>query len=717
MMYRLAGGFHLWLLFACALCFAVCASVFAQDCNNNGVPDAQDVDPLDPDGNGEVSVDCNGEGTPDECEPPLEVAKLTASDGAAFDWFAHSVSLDGNTLLIGSRQDNVAGSGSGSAYVFRLVAGVWSQETRLAPSDGASADFFGHSVALSGPVAVIGANFDDDGAASSGSAYVFRDNGGSWQQVAKLHASDSAFSDQFGSSVAVSGQTAVVGAPRNDDPTAGADSGSAYVFREIGGVWQEIAVLTASDAAFGDEFGGSVSISGDTIMVGAAYDDDLGPNSGSVYVFREIGGMWQEMTKLTMSGAPISSAFGVRVQVFGDTAIVGGGSYGIASLFRETAGDWALLTHLQVRDETIPDFFGWSVSYSSGTAIVGARGADDVGNDSGAAYVFREVGGAWRQVAKLRASDAQSGDSFGYTTSCSGDFVAIGATFDDDLGGESGSAYVFRLLGRDCDQNGVPDACDVAMGDCNGNSLPDACDIVANDCNANGIPDDCDIANCAPGDLSCADCNGNGRPDSCDLIDNDCNGNGRPDDCDIANCPLGDTSCTDCDVNGIPDGCEIAGRDCNANSILDACEWGERIAKLRASDGYVNMYFGGSAAVEGGTAIVGAPYGGPLPYTPGAGYVYRVSNGVWSETAKLLPSDATIGADFGASVAISGGTIVIGAPEDSAAGSSAGAVFVFEEIAGAWEQVARLTADDAATNDYFGSSVAISGDTIIVGAP
>jgi hypothetical protein len=203
----------------------------------------------------------------------LESQKLLASDVTARDNFGYSVAVSGDTAVVGAYGDGDNGSESGSAYVFRYDGSDWVEEAKLTASDGAAGDHFGFSVAVSGGTAVVGAGRDDDSGSSSGSAYVFRYEGSDWVEEAKLTASDGAAFDWFGVLVAVSGDTAVVGAFGDDD--SGSNSGSAYVFRYDGSDWVEEAKLTASDAApspsFGARFGMSVAVSGDTAVGGVRY--------------------------------------------------------------------------------------------------------------------------------------------------------------------------------------------------------------------------------------------------------------------------------------------------------------------------------------------------------------------------------------------------------------------------------------------------------------
>ena len=213
--------------------------------------------------------------------------KLTASDGATLDEFGSSVSISGDTAIVGTWRDDDAGSSSGSVYVFVRNGGVWTQQAKLTASDGAASDYFGVSVSSSGDTAIVGAYYDDHaGGTDAGSAYVFVRNGDTWTEQAKLTASDGAAGDTFGNSVSISGETAIVGARLDGD--AGSSSGSVYVFVLNGDTWTEQAKLTASDGVAGDLFGYSVSINGDIAIVGAPDDDDAGSASGSAYVYDEL---------------------------------------------------------------------------------------------------------------------------------------------------------------------------------------------------------------------------------------------------------------------------------------------------------------------------------------------------------------------------------------------------------------------------------------------
>ena len=322
-----------------------------------------------------------------------EQAKLTASDGAADDRFGTSVAISGDTAVVGALRGDGIVADSGSAYVFVRSGSTWTEQAKLTASDGAADDYFGGSVSVSGDTAVVGAYRDGDSGDRSGSAYVFVRSGSTWSAQAKLTAFDGAADDWFGCSVSVSGDTAVVGARFGDGSVV--SSGSAYVFVRSGSSWSEQDKLTASDGAVGDSFGYSVSVSGDTAVVGAALDDDNGDLSGSAYVFVRSGSTWTEQAKLTASDGAAYDYFGLSVSVSGETAVVGadgdddnGTESGSACVFVRSGSLWIEQDKLAASDGAADDRFGQSVSVSGDTAVVGAMWDDDNGNSSGSAYVF-----------------------------------------------------------------------------------------------------------------------------------------------------------------------------------------------------------------------------------------------------------------------------------------------------------------------------------------
>ncbi len=381
---------------------------------------------------------------------PCETAKLVAFDGSAGDWSGRDIAMSGDVALVGAAHDDDRGEDSGSAYILEMVDGEWMQTAKLRADDGAADDWFGWSVAVSGETALVGARYDDDNGDDSGAAYVFEKIDGDWRQVAKLVAAEGTPDDLFGHAVAVSGDIAVVGATRDDD--GGINTGSAYVFERDNGVWTQVAKLHAPDGAIGDWFGFSVALSGETTIIGSRYDDDRGEDSGSAYVFNKVNGLWVLAAKLTAADGAAEDWFGVSVAIDGDAAIVGtpsaddhGSNSGAAYMFEKVDGAWVQVSKLLAADGVAEDIFGWSVAVSDDLAMVGARFDDDRGDNSGSAYLFEKVDDGWEQAGKMRASDGAATDSFGFAVALSGDTALVGAFADDDRGSDSGSVYAFDL--------------------------------------------------------------------------------------------------------------------------------------------------------------------------------------------------------------------------------------------------------------------------------
>ncbi len=340
-----------------------------------------------------------------------------------------------------------------------LVAPAHAQEcdpievSKLLASDGTELDTFGTSVSISGDTAVIGANGDRDSGVYSGSAYFFTRSDGVWSEQAKLQPADGSPGDEFGVSVSVSGDTAVIGAYGDDDN--GYRSGSAYVFFRSDGLWSQQAKLLPADGAADDRFGWSVSVSGDTAVIGAYKNDDNGSGSGSTYIFTRSGSIWSQQAKLLAADGAVNDRFGWYLSISGDTALIGApyrdGWTGAAYVFIRSAGAWSQQAKLLAADGAEYDYFGISASISSNTAVIGAFDDNDNGNRSGSAYVFVRSEGLWTQQAKLLPADGAPRDEFGYSISISGDTAVVGAWNDDDRGPYSGSAYVFDLNCADSD--------------------------------------------------------------------------------------------------------------------------------------------------------------------------------------------------------------------------------------------------------------------------
>jgi FG-GAP repeat len=480
-------------------------------------------------------VDERGARYPITVDPIAQQAYLKASNTDANDLFGNSVAVSGDTVVVGAiyessdatgvngDQNNDNALNSGAAYVFVRNGTTWSQQAYLKASNTDANDLFGFSVAISGDTVVVGAgseasnatgvngNQDDNSATDAGAAYVFVRNGTTWSQQAYLKASNSDAGDFFGSPVVVSGDTVVVGAGSEDSNATGVngnqtdnsatDAGAAYVFVRNGATWSQQAYLKASNTDAGDAFG-AVAVSGDTVVVGADLEssnatgingdqtDNSATEAGAAYVFVRNGATWSQQAYLKASNTDAGDFFGVRVAVSGDTVVVGavfedGNTTGIngdqtdnsatdagaAYVFVRNGATWSQQAYLKASNTDAGDAFGFSVAISGDAMVVGAsfeasnatgvngNQADNSAGQAGAAYVFVRDGTTWSQQAYLKASNTDAGDFFGDSVAVSGDTVVVGAAHEsssatgvngdqtNNSAASAGAAYIFTGLG------------------------------------------------------------------------------------------------------------------------------------------------------------------------------------------------------------------------------------------------------------------------------
>jgi FG-GAP repeat protein/hemolysin type calcium-binding protein len=397
--------------------------------------------------------------------------------GEAGALFGHASALDGDTAVVGAPMDDTtAGVDAGSAFVYVRSNGTWSLQQELTAGDGAAGDLFGSSVSVDGDTLIVGARADTHTTeTNAGSAYVFVRFGTTWTLQQKLTASDGKKGDGFGFSVATDGDLALVGSWA-DDSVGGRDAGSAYVFRRAGTIWTEEQKLRASDGEPRDVFGAAVSLSGQTALIGAFGDDGLGgADEGSAYVFIHDGTKWIKQQKLTPSGAEPGALAGYSVDLIGDVAVLGsplddagvGADAGVVNVFLRNGTVWTEQQPLVAGDAAAGDEFGISVGIDGGTIVVGAALDDTTaGSDAGSAYIFMPDGPTWTQTAHLRASDGAAGDNLGFSAAFSVDTALAGARGDDSsAGADAGSAYAFALRElAGCTRNGSTLSIEVAAG-------------------------------------------------------------------------------------------------------------------------------------------------------------------------------------------------------------------------------------------------------------
>ncbi len=460
-------------------------------------------------------------------------AYLKASNTDAGDRFGQAVAISGDTLVVGADQEKSIATGvngdetnnsrstAGAAYVFVRSAGVWSQQAYLKASNTGAGDRFGGAVAISGNTLVIGATEESSNATGidgdqanntandAGAVYVFNRTGTVWSQQAYLKASNSEAGDRFGRSVAISGDTLVVGSSDGSNATgvngdetdnSAIGAGAAYVFTRTAGVWSQQAYLKASNTDAIDGFGSSVAILGDTLVIGASGEDsnaigidgdqtdNAASNAGAVYVFNRTGTVWSQLAYLKSSNSEAGDVFGFSVALSADTLVVGAmgeasnatgvngdqtdnslSAAGASYVFTRTAGAWSQQAYLKSSNPGQGDFFGNSVALDGDTLLVGAQNEDSNATgvdgdqtdnstlDAGAAYVFTRSGTAWSQQAYLKASNTGVNNArFGFRVGLSGNTLVTGAPNEasnatgvdgddaNNLASGSGAVYVFN---------------------------------------------------------------------------------------------------------------------------------------------------------------------------------------------------------------------------------------------------------------------------------
>lgn len=333
-------------------------------------------------------------------------------------------------------------------------------ERRLFNHDPQTNGFFGYSAGVSGNTMVIGAFLQDGLTPKSGAAYIFQKSGNQWVEQVKLVADDGQPDDWFGSSAAISGDTVVVGAP-NATTVDGIVAGAAYVFRRVGNTWIQEAKLVPNDPSEFDDFGfdQGVSISGDTIVVGADRAVTLGVGQlgftlGAAYVFTRNGSTWTQSARLIHPEGDFASDFGGSVSISNSTIVVGAdfstadgiAAAGAAYVYRLQNGQWLNEAKLVASDPRAISFFGASTAISNNTIAIGAfAGLNETGVRSGSAYVFERKAGAWQQTAKLGPADGLSDDLFGVRMAAGDDWVAVGAEeHPNPAGAFTGATYVYH---------------------------------------------------------------------------------------------------------------------------------------------------------------------------------------------------------------------------------------------------------------------------------
>ena len=604
--------------------------------------------------------------------------KLTAEIPENYASFGSSVALNGNTALVGSFLDDTTCSGTdincGAAYVYTRSADTWSLQQKLAVDDSSYNDQFGTSVALDGDTALVSAVNDDASCNGTnincGAGYIFIRSSNTWAVQQKLVADDPEANSYFGWSTALSDNTILIGALWNDSTCSGTDinCGAAYVFSRSGNLWTQQQKLHASAPGNGDEFGRSIALDGDTALIGSGKDDTScsgnGINCGAAFIYTYSRDSWFTQQKITAENVVNTNNFGIAVALDGDTALIGADkdngtcngtdvSCGAVYVFIKSANDWSLQQKIAAKYPEQGSYFGTSVALDGNTALIGASDEDASCNGTdikcGAVYVFTRYGTSWVQQQKIIAEYPNAYDIFGASIALDGNTALIGCL-------SCGGAYLFTqsnnhwtLIQKIIDPGVFP-----YSGEAFGQSVA----------------------------LS-----GNTALISDTLIRNE-NGN----------------------YGAV-----------YVYTPSSTFYWSLQ-QKLVVDTPDITDSFGDSMALDTDTALIGATQTlCDSGLFCGAAYVYTRADNYWSQHKKLVANDSSQGANFGHAVALNKNTAVIGAFKDTVAcqgtDTSCGAAYIFNRVANNWQLQQKLIASTPSHFSGFGKSLALDGHTIIIGSP
>jgi len=385
-----------------------------------------------------------------QCEP-VQTAKLIGSDTGGDDRFGTVVAIHGDTVVIGAPWDKFDGVEKGSAYVFVRGPAGWVQEAKLTPPSPQVSERFGRSVAVYGDTAVVGAPMHDvDDRADAGCVYVFVRSGGIWEFRARLPGPDDGC-QYLGAAVALSGGTLVAGATL----ASPGNEGAVYIYEGAGAVWTATAKLQDSGEEEVLWFGGAVATDGESVVIGCTRREFAGVATGAAYIGSRAGAGWAIDQMVAASDGGSMDDFGCSVAVSGDTVIVGarydetpdGSDAGSAYVYRRSGGVWSEEAHL-LDSEGGQGHFGTSVAIEGDVAIVGQPWQSKGGTlRTGAVRTFTRSGSAWTMGPRVYAADAATTDEFGCSAAMSGGVAVVGAWYDSHppYSGDAGSAYVFDL--------------------------------------------------------------------------------------------------------------------------------------------------------------------------------------------------------------------------------------------------------------------------------
>jgi hypothetical protein len=629
------------------------------------------------------------------------------------DNLGQSVAISANTVVVGAP----GAAPAGRIYVFVIDGSSWTLQAELWPPDGQNYDSFGQTVDIEGDTLVVGAFMANlPGAEDAGSVYVYHRSGGVWSQQAKLVGPNPAGSGWFGSTVSLSGEELAVGSYQN----------AAYLFRRTGGLWSPADTLgmPAGSNAYG--YGRAVALQGDTLLLGAPMESvNLVPNAGAVYVMNRSGGTWQQTKRLVAPTALSGDAFGSVLALDGDVAVVGvpsaddrpGGwyDYGAAYIFRGNGSDWvqeALFKGTMLATDGSGERMGAAVAVSGNLVVVGTPGnlADYLGV-GGMANVYHWNGTTWAVKAKLNYTPPTVGDKFGAGVAVDGGSIVVGAPWVQGGGGFGDFGSVFTYAVIPAAGPWLPTLA-LTAGDGRAGILLGSAVALEGDTAVVGAPNENGLVGAFEG-AAYVFVRSNGRwqeqarltqPNPSALL---YFGRRVAVDGDTVVVGSNDANTT----IGISKGCAEV-------FVRNGTTWSHQ-QTLNATNQANFEGFATGLAMLGDSILVGAPYAdneGP-GLSNGNVYWFSRSGNVWTQRQIIKPANKLDNQRFGSSVDIDGSTAVIGAEGATTNNyAMAGQAFAFEINGTTWSQQALLTAPAPSASAFFGNAVAISGDTVLVGA-
>ena len=686
--------------------------------------------------------------------------KIVPSTGDDFDYFGESVSIDGDFAVVGSwLDDNANGKDAGAATVYRRMGAAWIEDDVLLASDGEAGDQFGFSVSINDNFIFVGAHRDDnDNGPFAGSIYVFERTDSGWEEQTRLIALEGGLDERFGAAISSRGNRLIIGAPGTS-----LGAGGAFIYHRVQNTWQFVNKIQASNGVAGDQFGASVAIEGEYAIIGAKNSDESGAaDAGLAYAFVFNGAEWTEQAILRSSDPVAGGSFGHAVALTGNFGfigapgehVLGNQEMGVVQVFARNGASWAPLPNFTAFDGAAGDEFGFSVVAEGDYAAIGARWhRNNQGEKAGAAYLFTFDGTNWQSEAQLLSVDGTVGDQFGSAIDFNDEQVIVGARWDDNESGrDAGAAYIFPVgnagvpsllasfnqldygvqsIGEDTDRvitlanNGTADLniTEVRIDGpgsehyriVQGGNTVTLAPLASIELTVEFRP-------ISPGAKEASLIVESNSPASPGVIQ--LSGDGieglQPGIAQVI-ASRGDVALSFGSTLAVSDDYVIVGAEGQREDEPGAAyiyrrigsEWVQQ-SLLTALDGQPGDRFGSAVSISSTHAIVGA---WNSESAKGAAYIFIRSGSAWIQQAKLTALDGESGDHFGRSVSIDGEFAVVGAwQNDNERGAAAGASYVYRLSGGQWSQQVKLLAFDGEQGDRFGSAVEVKGDKIVAGA-